>query len=286
MLSDWWAMPGDSNDSRRTPAPSSKTRIVAIDAGLDVELPLGLQLWTAREPVQHREGHEGPDRHVRQSNPVREVPLQRRQLSSAPRTRATDDRATPSTTAGSSAATDRTWRWPSRRRWRAWFCSRTTGSFPSARCAKSIAVVGATVPYVINNGSSSVPASVNFATDVRGGDFGSSRVFPDPTKQVGPFDGICMAAGGTPVHPNATTDTCNGAPVTVATNNKTDLTPVMTAAVERRLRRRDGRSHAAGRGRGLHEGQRSQLRRDVAISDPTVARRQTDGCATLAFRTN
>ena len=43
---------------------------------------------------------------------------------------------------------------------------------------------------------------MNFATDVRGGDLGSSRVYPDPAKSVGPFAGFCTATGGTVVGPD------------------------------------------------------------------------------------
>ena len=59
---------------------------------------------------------------------------------------------------------------------------------------KTIAVLGATVPFTT---SGTIPASgiVNFATDVRLGDFGSSRVFSDPAVSVGPFAGIQAAAG-------------------------------------------------------------------------------------------
>jgi beta-glucosidase len=59
---------------------------------------------------------------------------------------------------------------------------------------KTVAVIGASVPF---STPGTVPASgtVNFATDVRLGDLGSSRVFGDPAKSVGPFAGIQDAAG-------------------------------------------------------------------------------------------
>jgi beta-glucosidase len=47
-------------------------------------------------------------------------------------------------------------------------------------------VLGATVPYVTTYG----PGTVNFATELRTGDLGSSRVFTDPKKSSPPFDGI------------------------------------------------------------------------------------------------
>lgn len=82
--------------------------------------------------------------------------------------------------------------------------------------AKTVAVVGATVPFFLYGGTAPT-GSVNFATDVRTGDLGSSRVYPDPAKSVGPFAGICVALGGTP-----SGTTCTGASVnvTTATNNQ------------------------------------------------------------------
>ena len=59
---------------------------------------------------------------------------------------------------------------------------------------KTVAVVGAQVPYQVSN-TDSASGTINFATDVRLGDLGSSRVFGDPAKSVGPFDGIKAAAG-------------------------------------------------------------------------------------------
>ena len=106
------------------------------------------------------------------------------------------------------------------------------GTLPIQPSVTKVAVVGATVPYVTNAGSKDKDTSgiVNFATDVRTGDLGSSRVFHDPAKGIGPFAGMCLAAGGTP---NGTT--CDGSPavtVTTATNNAGDLSPVVAAAAD------------------------------------------------------
>jgi len=58
-----------------------------------------------------------------------------------------------------------------------------------------VAVLGATVPYrTTNGGSIETGGIVNFATEVRTGDMGSSRVFEDPAKAVGPFAGIQATA--------------------------------------------------------------------------------------------
>jgi beta-glucosidase len=64
----------------------------------------------------------------------------------------------------------------------------------------NIAVIGANVIYTVqstkdqNGCSASCP--LDFTTNVRTGDLGSSRVFADPAKSVGPFAGIQAAAGG------------------------------------------------------------------------------------------
>ncbi|HXJ22780.1 MAG TPA: glycoside hydrolase family 3 C-terminal domain-containing protein, partial [Polyangia bacterium] len=68
---------------------------------------------------------------------------------------------------------------------------------------KKIAVIGASVQFSLqetgsqdcsNNGSSG--CSIDFTTNVRTGDAGSSRVFSDPAKSVGPLAGIMGAATG------------------------------------------------------------------------------------------
>lgn len=79
----------------------------------------------------------------------------------------------------------------------------------------SVAVVGATLEYCqatgllgINNCTEDRPnlGKINFATGVRVGDVGSSRVTFDPNKAIGPFAGIQAAAGGSITVTTATTD--------------------------------------------------------------------------------
>ncbi|HTB74184.1 MAG TPA: glycoside hydrolase family 3 C-terminal domain-containing protein, partial [Polyangiaceae bacterium] len=67
----------------------------------------------------------------------------------------------------------------------------------------TIAVLGEVVPYTL---VTAPPGTVNFATDPRTGDLGSSRVANDPAKSIGPFAGIQAAAnvgladGGNPIN--------------------------------------------------------------------------------------
>ncbi len=59
---------------------------------------------------------------------------------------------------------------------------------------KTIAVLGAKVSYTVVN-TDNLNGTIDFARDVRTGDLGSSRVFHDPAKAMGPFAGIQAAAG-------------------------------------------------------------------------------------------
>ena len=106
-----------------------------------------------------------------------------------------------------------------------------SNTLPIPSSVKKLAVVGANVPYETDNGGPiKTGGVVNFATDIRTGDSGSSRAFFDPKKAVGPFDGFCRAAGGT-VNGTAC-ENSQGVTVTTATNNGADLAPVMAAATD------------------------------------------------------
>jgi beta-glucosidase len=58
----------------------------------------------------------------------------------------------------------------------------------------TISVLGASVQYSVSTLTGT--QTLNFATDVRLGDMGSSRVFSDPAKSTGPAPGIATSAGG------------------------------------------------------------------------------------------
>jgi beta-glucosidase len=81
-----------------------------------------------------------------------------------------------------------------------------SNTLPLSRTAiRKIAVVGATVSYSLQQTSSQdqcstastgISCNLDFTTNVRTGDDGSSRVFSDPAKSVGPSAGIAAAATG------------------------------------------------------------------------------------------
>jgi beta-glucosidase len=68
-------------------------------------------------------------------------------------------------------------------------------TLPIPASAKKIAVLGASVRYETTTGS----GVVDFANDIRTGDLGSSRVYADPVKSQGPYDGIRRAASANDV---------------------------------------------------------------------------------------
>jgi beta-glucosidase len=67
-------------------------------------------------------------------------------------------------------------------------------TLPIPATAKTIAVIGASVPFRLTN-TDILTGNINFAKDVRLGDLGSSRVYSDPATSTGPFAGIQAAAG-------------------------------------------------------------------------------------------
>jgi len=80
----------------------------------------------------------------------------------------------------------------------------------------NIAVIGSQARYTVQSTqdrgcAAGAQCSIDFPTAVRTGDLGSSRVFADPAKSVGPYDGIAAAAGNgiTVTHGNAASDAAN-----------------------------------------------------------------------------
>jgi len=226
VLSDWWAMPA-SNETKTDTSTLQQNAKTAINAGLDVELPWAFNYGQLEGLVNTKQiGRSQID------SAAQRVLYEKFRFNSAPLTGNVGLKAPitmysfeqgkiicgdgPHLALAKKAAVE------------SMVLLKNNGVLPISPAAKNIAVVGATVPYVTNVGGTATKDYVNFATDVRGGDLGSSRVYPDPAKSVGPFAGICLAAGGSTSGSNSTT--CNGASVTTATNNGNDLSPIMAAA--------------------------------------------------------
>ena len=220
VLSDWWAMPGSLTISDSSVLKNQALQ--ALQAGLDVELPWGLNYGQLESLYNsHALTKDTLDTATRRI-------LYEKYRFNSDKTTGNIGLKTPVTIYANSQinCSDAHVALAERAARESMVLLKNQGVLPISPTVKKIAVVGATVPYrTTDGGSTNTGGSVNFATDVRTGDLGSSRVFPDPAKSVGPFAGICIASGGTP---NGTTCSGSTATVTTATNNLGDLTPIMT----------------------------------------------------------
>ena len=126
----------------------------------------------------------------------------------------------------------------------------SNNTLPIKSTQTRIAVIGARVNYSVQSTSSQdtctsgaggvLNCSLDFATNVRTGDLGSSRVFSDPAKAQGPVRRD---------HGRRRRARRDGDDVQQRQRRR-----------RRRLRRRDRGPHAAGRGRGVHGLRRSHQR--------------------------
>jgi beta-glucosidase len=235
VLSDWWAMP-PSQIAGTDPSLLRTYATEAVHAGLDVDLPWALSYGQLENIVNANAGLVEADL----TAAARRVMIQKERFKAdkligavglnAPITRYSRGKIScngPHLALSEKAAIESMV-----------LLKNASNTLPINPSVTKLAVVGATVPYVTTNGGSTQTGGiVNFATDVRTGDIGSSRVYQDPTKGIGPFAGFCLAAGGTPkeivAKDGTKTATCEGSPsigVTMATNTGADLSAVMTAA--------------------------------------------------------
>lgn len=196
ILSDWWAM--THSDSADTDANLLKaTAIQGMKAGLDVELPWGLNYGQLATIVNTNGGVTKNDidtsvkRILEQkfrfhannlSGPYGLTPgtttvyLTNKQIvCNEPHIALAQEAAIESMV----------------------LLKNDSQTLPIPTSATKVAVLGATVTYQVTDGASEnggKTRTLDFAGDVLTGDLGSSRVFPDPAKSTPPFDGIKMAA--------------------------------------------------------------------------------------------
>jgi beta-glucosidase len=188
VLSDWWAMPGDTTIPDTSTLNSNALK--ALSAGLDVELPWGLYYGQLQSLLANGQINKTTTLDVA----ARRVLYEKYRFNSDPTTGLTglgkpvtvytDNRISCDYThldLAKKAALESMV-----------LLKNDMGALPISAAVKKVAVIGAKVPYVTNNGSpdQQTGGTVDFARDVRGGDLGSSRVFPDPKKSIGPFEGI------------------------------------------------------------------------------------------------
>ncbi len=191
ILSDWWAMPGDTNIPDTSTLNSNA--IKALNAGLDVELPWGLYYGQLENLL-----HTGAINQGQIDTAAKRVLYEKFRFNAdaptglagigQPVTIYSDSRISCDYThlaLAKKAALESMV-----------LLKNDMGALPISPAVKKVAVIGAAVPYKTNNGSPDMPTggTVDFAKDPRTGDLGSSRVFPDLAKSTGPFAGIQATA--------------------------------------------------------------------------------------------
>ena len=241
ILSDWWAVPG--KDDILDVSTQTNTAKSALNAGLDVELPW---LYNYNNLVSLYNTHDVTKTQL--DTAVRRILYEKYRFNADKLTGAVglkppvtiyDANAGAITCDGTHLALAK------RAALESMVLLKNNGVLPISPTVHNLAVVGATVPYSLS-ATSTPTGSVNFATDVRGGDLGSSRVYPDPAKSIGPFAGFCTVSGGTVVGadgkpvPTTTSDgkpspagtNCSGGSINVTTATNTtsgDLSAVTSA---------------------------------------------------------
>jgi len=192
VLSDWWAMPNTSPGGTDTSTLVSTAK-EAVLAGLDVELPWALNFGQLVNIVNSKTGLTEAD--IERS--ARRVLEQKFRFESdsldgdlglgKPKTAYRNSRILCNGShikLAEKAAVESMV-----------LLKNANSTLPINPSVTKVAVLGATVPYkTTNGGSTNTGGTVNFATDVRTGDLGSSRVYHDPAQGVGPFAGIQMTA--------------------------------------------------------------------------------------------
>jgi len=234
ILSDWWAMP--NTDPKEVDATTLKlTAVEAVKAGLDVELPWGLNYGQLENIVNTQGGLTKDD--IDRS--VRRVLEQKFRFNADPlsgnvglppgsRTYYSGGRISCDGThiaLAEKAALE------------SMVLLKNANNTLPIKGATKVAVVGATVEFKVTDGATAAGTrTLNFAKDVITGDLGSSRVFHDPDKGVGPFAGVCMAAGGSVNPTTGACDSSSGITVTTATTvlkgTTVDTTAVSSAVAD------------------------------------------------------
>ncbi|HVT07299.1 MAG TPA: glycoside hydrolase family 3 N-terminal domain-containing protein [Polyangia bacterium] len=192
VLSDWWAMPGF------TSIPDTSTQktgaLKAINAGLDVELPWGLYYGQLENLVNSGTLTRQDLQAHAQNVLTQKFRFNSQNLNGPVGLKApvtiyenSQIKCNESHIALAKQAALESMV----------LLKNDKGTLPISASVKKVAVLGANIPYVSvdgGNGSNGANRTVNFATEIRTGDLGSSRAFSDPKDTIGPADGITMTA--------------------------------------------------------------------------------------------
>jgi beta-glucosidase len=190
ILSDWWAMP-NVNPGSTDPTTLKMTAVQAVKAGLDVELPWGLNFSQLENIVNTGGGLTQADLTTAAARV-----LEQKFRFNADRLTGSVGLGSPKTRYANSrimcdAGHDNLARKAAVESMVLLKNDNATLPISPGKGVRKVAVIGAKVPYLTTNGgSTNTGGTVNFATDVRTGDLGSSRVYHDPNRGVGPYDGI------------------------------------------------------------------------------------------------
>jgi beta-glucosidase len=192
ILSDWWAMPG------YTSIPDTSTlkngALLAMQAGLDVELPWGL--YYGELGALYDTGALKKDLI---DAATRRILYEKYRFNADKRFGVVGLKAPVTSWSNSVISCDGTHLALAKQAAleSMVLLKNDNGTLPISPSVTTVAVVGASVPYRTTDDETNdnkTGGTVDFSKDVRGGDLGSSRVFPDPSKSAGPFDGIKMTA--------------------------------------------------------------------------------------------
>jgi beta-glucosidase len=192
ILSDWWAMPNVTPGSADTTTLKA-TAVQAVNAGLEVELPWGLNYGQLENIVNANGGLTKADL----DKAVAHI-LEQKYRFKADKLTGSVGLGTPITrySKGRISCNDSHIALSQKAALKSMVLLKNDShTLPIPSSVHKVAVLGATVPFrTTDGGSTNTGGSLNFVTDVRTGDLGSSRVYFDPTKGVGPLAGIQATA--------------------------------------------------------------------------------------------
>jgi beta-glucosidase len=211
VLSDWWAMPNGNQVPYPANSTLQPTALQAVQAGLDMELPwrynystltnlvstnmlTSTQLVTATARILEQKLRFKVDKTSGQLGLKPPFSVYDTSTASITNNNQTDAAIGMSHIALAQKAAEES----------IVLLKNSNNTLPIKAAMKNIAVVGATVKYTVQSTSSqdmctsgtggALNCMLDFTSNVRTGDLGSSRVFADPAKSVGPLKGVMAAA--------------------------------------------------------------------------------------------
>lgn len=178
VLSDWWAMPGAQNPDPNTRANNAKE---AVKAGMDMELPWKLNFPELASQTDMQADVGVSAQRVLETKFRFHVSSTTGQLGLKQPTSTFDKGAYSVGSEAHSALAEEA-------ALEGTVLLKNDGVLPITSAVKKVAVVGPQVPWTLKGTQAS--GTINFASDARLGDLGSSRVNADPAKSISPCAGM------------------------------------------------------------------------------------------------